>query len=236
MGALAPRATRPGRLDEPRARLARRGGARIVTFHFVCFAWIFFRVGLVRGRVGHDRRASSRAGASPSPLVTSGVLLAIAVGIGSQYLPARFPRLVMARFSRLPVARPGDRARAGADADERPGPGGRGTLHLLPVLMAERPLPPLPPLPEDETRTLERAAAAPAERPAAPRRGRAPPARRGPAAAALERGARARRVRARARRSALLLNAPGHPQVGLQQARRLAARRRARAHRRRSPA
>ena len=38
-----------------------------------------------------------------SPLVTGGVLLAIAVGIGSQYLPARLPRLVMARFSRLPV-------------------------------------------------------------------------------------------------------------------------------------
>ena len=38
-----------------------------------------------------------------SPLVTSGVLLAIVVGIGSQYLPARIPRLVMARFSRLPV-------------------------------------------------------------------------------------------------------------------------------------
>jgi hypothetical protein len=38
-----------------------------------------------------------------SPLVTSGVLLAIAVGIGSQYLPTRIPRLVMARFSRLPV-------------------------------------------------------------------------------------------------------------------------------------
>ena len=38
-----------------------------------------------------------------SPLVTGGVLLAIAVGIGSQYLPARIPRLVMARFSRLPV-------------------------------------------------------------------------------------------------------------------------------------
>jgi hypothetical protein len=35
--------------------------------------------------------------------VTGGVLLAIAVGIGSQYLPPRFPRLVMAWFSRLPV-------------------------------------------------------------------------------------------------------------------------------------
>ena len=38
-----------------------------------------------------------------SPLVTLGVLLAIAVGIGSQYLPARIPGLIMARFSRLPV-------------------------------------------------------------------------------------------------------------------------------------
>jgi hypothetical protein len=36
--------------------------------------------------------------------------------------------------------------------------------------MAERPLPPLPPLPEDETRTLERAAAAPGDGPGAPRR------------------------------------------------------------------
>jgi D-alanyl-lipoteichoic acid acyltransferase DltB (MBOAT superfamily) len=76
--------------------------ARIATFHFVCFAWIFFRsdsfsaawdmiVGLFTGW------------GEPSPLVTGGVLLAIAVGIGSQYLPARFPRIVMARFSRLPV-------------------------------------------------------------------------------------------------------------------------------------
>jgi uncharacterized protein len=39
--------------------------------------------------------------------------------------------------------------------------------------MAERPLPPLPPLPEEETRTLERAASAPAE-PPAPRPRRRP--------------------------------------------------------------
>ena len=46
---------------------------------------------------------SSRSWGEPSPLVTTGVLLAIAVGIGSQYLPARVPRVLMARFSRLPV-------------------------------------------------------------------------------------------------------------------------------------
>ena len=38
-----------------------------------------------------------------SPLVTPGVLLAIAVGIGSQYLPPRIPQAVTASFSRLPV-------------------------------------------------------------------------------------------------------------------------------------
>ena len=39
----------------------------------------------------------------PSPLVTWGVAAAIAVGIGSQYLPRRLPLQVMARFSRLPI-------------------------------------------------------------------------------------------------------------------------------------
>src|SRR4029453_18317560 len=34
---------------------------------------------------------------------------------------------------------------------------GRGTLHLLPVLMADRALPPLPPPPDEETRTVEQA-------------------------------------------------------------------------------
>jgi alginate O-acetyltransferase complex protein AlgI len=68
----------------------------------VCFAWIFFRA---------DSFADARdvltrlftAWGEPSPLVTVGVLAAIAVGLGSQYLPRRFPLAVMARFSRLPV-------------------------------------------------------------------------------------------------------------------------------------
>jgi hypothetical protein len=77
-------------------------GARLVTFHVVCLGWIFFRsdsfelawemiTGLLTGW------------GEPSPLVTGGVLLAIAVGIGSQYLPRRVPELIMARFSQLPV-------------------------------------------------------------------------------------------------------------------------------------
>src|SRR3989304_1274350 len=48
-------------------------------------------------------RGLADGGGEASPLVTGGVVLAIIVGIGSQYFPARVPRLVMARFSRLPV-------------------------------------------------------------------------------------------------------------------------------------
>ena len=38
---------------------------------------------------------------APSPLVTGTVLLAIAVGFGSQYIPPRVPQVVLASFSRL---------------------------------------------------------------------------------------------------------------------------------------
>jgi alginate O-acetyltransferase complex protein AlgI len=92
--------SRPG-WAEPSTLLSRTW-ARLLTFHLVCFGWIFFRADsfasardLLRGLVD--------GWGEPSPLVTSGVLLAIAVGIGSQYLPARVPQLLMARLSRLPV-------------------------------------------------------------------------------------------------------------------------------------
>ncbi len=76
--------------------------ARIATFHFVCFAWIFFRSDSFSAAWDMIEGLFTGWGEA-SPLVTGGVLLAIAVGIGSQYLPARLPRIVMARFSRLPV-------------------------------------------------------------------------------------------------------------------------------------
>jgi alginate O-acetyltransferase complex protein AlgI len=79
-----------------------RWRARILTFNFVCFAWIFFRADSFGAAWDMIAGLFTQWG-EPSPLVTTGVLLAIAVGIGSQYLPARIPRLVMARFSRLPV-------------------------------------------------------------------------------------------------------------------------------------
>jgi D-alanyl-lipoteichoic acid acyltransferase DltB (MBOAT superfamily) len=76
--------------------------SRILTFHFVCLAWIFFRSDSFGAAWDMIEGLFTNWG-EPSPLVTTGVLLAILVGIGSQYLPARIPRLAMARFSRLPV-------------------------------------------------------------------------------------------------------------------------------------
>jgi D-alanyl-lipoteichoic acid acyltransferase DltB (MBOAT superfamily) len=94
-------ADRHGRSPRPATAWTRRR-ARLLTFHFVCFAWIFFRADSFETAWEMITGLFTSWG-EPSPLVTTGVLLAIAVGIASQYLPARIPRLVMARFSRLPV-------------------------------------------------------------------------------------------------------------------------------------
>jgi alginate O-acetyltransferase complex protein AlgI len=95
------RRSRPGFVERP-ATAWTTWRARLVTFHLVCFAWIFFRAdsfGTARDVLGG---LFTRWGDS-SPLVTTGVLLAIVAGLGSQLLPTRVPQLAMARFSRLPV-------------------------------------------------------------------------------------------------------------------------------------
>ena len=76
---------------------------RIVTFHIVCFAWIFFRADSFGRAWDVIKRLFDNWGAA-SPAVTSGVVLAIVVGIASQYLPARIPQTIMARFSEARVA------------------------------------------------------------------------------------------------------------------------------------
>ncbi len=79
---------------------------RIITFQLVCFAWIFFRAGSENGLSTAweiIKRLFDNWGTA-SPLVTSGVVLAIVVGIGTQYLPARIPQTIMARFSQARVA------------------------------------------------------------------------------------------------------------------------------------
>jgi alginate O-acetyltransferase complex protein AlgI len=75
---------------------------RFVTFNFVCLGWVFFRAGsfatalslLLRLVIGWFQS---------SPLVTWGVLVAIAFGIGVQYLPDDVGFRVQSMFSRLPV-------------------------------------------------------------------------------------------------------------------------------------
>jgi D-alanyl-lipoteichoic acid acyltransferase DltB (MBOAT superfamily) len=73
---------------------------RFVTFQVVCFAWIFFRAETFGVAWEMITGLFTRWGEA-SPLVTGPVLLAIAVGIGSQYLPQRAQRAVLATFSRL---------------------------------------------------------------------------------------------------------------------------------------
>jgi D-alanyl-lipoteichoic acid acyltransferase DltB (MBOAT superfamily) len=92
---------RPGFVERPWTP-GRRAWHRFVTFQVVCFAWIFFRSDSFSDAWDLIARLFTAWG-EPSPLVTGGVLAAIAVGIGSQYLPRRFPLAIMARFSRLPV-------------------------------------------------------------------------------------------------------------------------------------
>ena len=92
---------RPGFVERPSTPL-RRTWQRFATFHVVCFAWIFFRSDSFADAWEVIVRLFTAWG-EPSPLVTGSVLAAIAVGIGSQYLPTRFPLGLMAWFSRLPV-------------------------------------------------------------------------------------------------------------------------------------
>ncbi len=92
---------RPGYVAPADTR-RRRIIARVITFNIVCLAWVFFRADSFA--TAWDMLTGLFTGwGQGSPLVTGGVLLAIAVGIGSQYLPARFPIRVMDRFGRLPV-------------------------------------------------------------------------------------------------------------------------------------
>jgi alginate O-acetyltransferase complex protein AlgI len=80
----------------------RRAWHRFVTFQVVCFAWIFFRADSFADAWDLIERLFTAWG-ERSPLVTWGVVAAIVIGIGSQYLPRHVPLQIMARFSRLPI-------------------------------------------------------------------------------------------------------------------------------------
>jgi D-alanyl-lipoteichoic acid acyltransferase DltB (MBOAT superfamily) len=80
---------------------AARWAGRVITFHVVCLGWVFFRAdsfhtaGQVLGRL-------FTAWGEPSPLVTTGVVLAILAGILGQYVQGAAVGVVV-RFRQLPA-------------------------------------------------------------------------------------------------------------------------------------
>src|SRR5215813_13084095 len=75
---------------------------RVLTFHIVCFAWIFFRADSF-SRAGDVIVRLFDAWGQSSPLVTTSVVLAIAVGIVGQYVRASAVASLVGSFQRLPV-------------------------------------------------------------------------------------------------------------------------------------
>jgi len=73
---------------------------RVLTFHVVCFAWIFFRADSFH-RAGQVIERLFTAWGQASPLVTTSVLLAILVGIGGQYVRPGALGAALAGFQRL---------------------------------------------------------------------------------------------------------------------------------------
>jgi alginate O-acetyltransferase complex protein AlgI len=81
-----------------------RAWRRLATFQLVCLGWVFFRSDSIGDAFELLDRLVTGWGQGPE-LVTTGVLLAIGVGIGGQYVPKDLFDRLMAGFSRLsPVA------------------------------------------------------------------------------------------------------------------------------------
>jgi D-alanyl-lipoteichoic acid acyltransferase DltB (MBOAT superfamily) len=75
---------------------------RVITFHVVCFAWIFFRADSFTRAWQVLERLFTAWGQS-SPLVTTSVVLAILVGILTQYVRPTAVTDIVRGFGRLPV-------------------------------------------------------------------------------------------------------------------------------------
>ncbi len=74
----------------------------LITFHIVTLAWVFFRAPDFGTAMDVFGRLFS--GGGPSPLVTTSVLVAIAVGLGVQFVPESFWPAVQVRFATLGLA------------------------------------------------------------------------------------------------------------------------------------
>ncbi len=79
---------------------------RLITFHIVCLAWIFFRADSFN-LAGQIIERLATGWGQPSPLVTQAVLLAIVVGVAGQFVPPAAVDSVRRLYGRLPVAAQG---------------------------------------------------------------------------------------------------------------------------------
>jgi D-alanyl-lipoteichoic acid acyltransferase DltB (MBOAT superfamily) len=86
-------------LPEPPDTVGRRVFNRFLIFHVVCLGWVLFRAGSVT--VAWDVLSRLFTGWGPSPAITPAILLAIVVGIGSQYVSRGIVVRVQSAFSRL---------------------------------------------------------------------------------------------------------------------------------------
>jgi D-alanyl-lipoteichoic acid acyltransferase DltB (MBOAT superfamily) len=75
---------------------------RVITFHVVCFAWIFFRADTFT-RAWQVIERLFTAWGQGSPLVTTSVVLAILVGVLTQYVRPTAVGDIVRGFGRLPV-------------------------------------------------------------------------------------------------------------------------------------
>ena len=81
---------------------------RFATFQFVCLGWVFFRASSFTSAMTLLGRLFT-GWSTPTVLVTFPVLLCIAVGIGTQYIPSTFAKRAQEVFTRM-----GTLGRAGA--------------------------------------------------------------------------------------------------------------------------
>ena len=93
-------------LPDPPDTRTRRFVARIITFHIVCLAWVFFRAESFSSASDLlGRLVDPSHWLDDAPLVDLGVLLAITAGIGEQYIPRALIGRGVAAFSRMaPIA------------------------------------------------------------------------------------------------------------------------------------
>jgi D-alanyl-lipoteichoic acid acyltransferase DltB (MBOAT superfamily) len=98
-GLAVERWVRAARPDRPRMN---PWVARLACFHFVCFAWVFFRAHTFANALDVLGRLFTGWG-EPSPGITLGVVAAIAVGLLIQFVPWRAWGVALARFSAIPL-------------------------------------------------------------------------------------------------------------------------------------